>query len=171
MTLMQMLDLLGLSVVAAQTGWIVMLHRRLGALRTTLASAGEVVGQMDRAARLLDESSGGALATVKDKLGELDRKTAACRSAIQDMDACTVKAKDVAARLERALRSSPALRTYNRPAPMPREKAEPLGFDEHVRARAEAAIEVESETHDQLVQRILTAQMPIGQAVAGRGEA
>lgn len=137
MTLLQILDASGLAVLVAQSGWIVMLHRRLGHLRTTLDSAGTVIGQLDAAAQRLDASSGGIARKVKDGLTEVDGKLAACRSIAQELTIASRNAEEVAARLDQALRQNVRLNNARTAAP-PREAVEPLGFAARLGARGEA---------------------------------
>jgi hypothetical protein len=139
-------------------------------LRSTLSTAGDVVQQIDAAARRLDESSGTALAAVKEKLAELDRKTAASAAKTQEFDAVTRKAQAAADRLERALRSGrgripPATGT------VPREQVEPLGFTEHMAARSGGAAAENDAVPHELIQRILAAQMPLGGPAHAAGHA
>jgi hypothetical protein len=74
MTFVQILDAAALAVLAAQSGWIVMLYRRMGRLRVALDSAGDVIGQLDAASKRLDASAGGIAQKVKDGIGEVDGK-------------------------------------------------------------------------------------------------
>lgn len=174
MTPFDMLELLGFVLMAAQMGWIVMLHRRLGALRGALDGAPEVMAQIDAAARRLDEASGASLAAVKEKVAELDAKTQASVAKIQEFDAVTRKAKSVADRLERALRTGRPL-VPAAPAALPRERVEPLGFAELMQARQAQGTQAEADAEDpapaELAQRILAAQMPLAGAEAAASRA
>lgn len=161
MTLIAMLEVAGFALVAAQTGWIVMLHRRLGELRGSLSTAPDVAAALDAAARRLDDASGTTLASVKEKIAELDRKSAAFTTKAAEFDAVTKKAQAAADRLERALRSGKG-RIPPPLAPAPREGVEPLGFSEHMAARGAAPIPESEALPHELIQRILSAQMPLG---------
>jgi ABC-type transporter Mla subunit MlaD len=127
MTFVQILDAAALAVLAAQSGWIVMLYRRMGRLRVALDSAGDVIGQLDAASKRLDASAGGIAQKVKDGLGEVDGKITACRRVAQELTAASRQAEEVAARLDQALRQNRKLQHARAAAP-PRELAEPLGL-------------------------------------------
>jgi hypothetical protein len=127
MTFVQILDAAALAVLAAQSGWIVMLYRRMGRLRIALDSAGDVIGQLDAASKRLDASAGGIVQKVKDGIGEVDGKITACRRVAQELTAASRQAEEVAARLDQALRQNRKLQHARAAAP-PRELAEPLGL-------------------------------------------
>ncbi|MBC9207765.1 hypothetical protein IBL26_13045 [Roseomonas aerophila] len=127
MTFVQILDAAALAVLAAQSGWIVMLYRRMGRLRVALDSAGDVIGQLDAASKRLDASAGGIVQKVKDGIGEVDGKITACRRVAQELTAASRQAEEVAARLDQALRQNRKLQHARAAAP-PRELAEPLGL-------------------------------------------
>lgn len=127
MTFVQILDAAALAVLAAQSGWIVLLYRRMGRLRVALDSAGDVIGQLDAASRRLDASAGGIVQKVKDGIGEVDGKITACRRVAQELNAASRQAEEIAARLDQALRQNRKLQAARAAAP-PRELAEPLGL-------------------------------------------
>ncbi|MDB5369471.1 MAG: hypothetical protein JWP20_1029 [Roseomonas sp.] len=135
MTFVQILDAAALAVLAAQAGWIAMLYRRMGRLRTALDTAGDVVGQIDAASKRLDASAGGIVQKVKDGIGEVDSKITACRRVAQELTAASRQAEEVATRLDQALRLNRKLQTARAAAP-PRELAEPLGLAERLAGRA-----------------------------------
>lgn len=170
MTTFAMLEVVGFALMAAQTGWIVMLHRRLGELRSSLSTAPDVVASIDAAARRHDETSGTALASVKEKIAELDRKSALFTTKAAEFDAVTKKAQSAADRLERALRSGKG-RIPPAPVPAPREGVEPLGFSEHMAARGSAPPPESEALPHELIQRILSAQMPLGTPASGLADA
>jgi hypothetical protein len=130
----QILDAAALAVLAAQSGWIVLLYRRMGRLRVALDSAGDVIGQLDAASRRLDTSAGGIVQKVKDGIGEVDGKIQACRRVAQELTAASRQAEEVAARLDQALRQNRKLQNARAAAP-PRELAEPLGLAERLAGR------------------------------------
>jgi PAS domain-containing protein len=134
----QILDAVALTVLAAQSGWIVLLYRRMGRLRVALDSAGDVIGQLDAASKRLDVSAGGIVQKVKDGIGEVDGKIQACRRVAQELTAASRQAEEVAARLDQALRQNRKLQAARAAAP-PRELAEPLGLAERLAGRAIAA--------------------------------
>ncbi|RKK01580.1 hypothetical protein, partial [Teichococcus wenyumeiae] len=130
----QILDAAALAVLAAQSGWIVLLYRRMGRLRVALDSAGDVIAQLDAASRRLDHSAGGIVQKVKDGIGEVDGKIQACRRVAQELTAASRQAEEVAARLDQALRQNRKLQAARAAAP-PRELAEPLGLAERLAGR------------------------------------
>lgn len=130
----QILDATALAVLAAQSGWIAMLYRRMGRLRTALDSAGDVIGQLDAASKRLDASAGGIAQKVRDGIGEVDGKITACRRVAQELNAASRQAEEVAARLDQALRQNRKLQTARAAAP-PRALAEPLGLAERLAGR------------------------------------
>lgn len=130
----QILDATALAVLAAQSGWIAMLYRRMGRLRTALDSAGDVIAQLDAASRRLDASAGGIAQKVRDGIGEVDGKITACRRVAQELNAASRQAEEVAARLDQALRQNRKLQTARAAAP-PRALAEPLGLAERLAGR------------------------------------
>ncbi len=160
MTLLQILDASGLALLTAQSGWIILLHRRLGHLRTTLDSAGTVIGQLDAAAQRLDASSGGITRKVKDGLAEVDGKLTACRNIAQELTIASRNAEEVAARLDQALRQNFKLNNARTAAP-PRENVEPLGFAARLSARGEAppAAEAARPAQAALAQQLLAAEL------------
>ncbi len=127
MTYLQILDAAALAVLVAQSGWIVLLYRRMGRLRVALDSAGDVIGQLDAASRRLDASAGGIVQKVKDGIGEVDSKIGACRKVAQELTVASRQAEEIAARLDQALRQNRKLQNARAAAP-PRELAEPLGL-------------------------------------------
>jgi hypothetical protein len=131
----QILDAAALAVLAAQSGWIVLLYRRMGRLRVALDSAGDVVGQLDAASKRLDASSGTIVQKVRDGIGEVDGKIQACRRVAQELTAASRQAEEVAARLDQALRQNRKLQAARAAAP-PRELAEPLGLAERLAGRS-----------------------------------
>lgn len=168
MTLLQILDASGLALLAAQSGWIVLLHRRLGHLRTTLDSAGAVIGQLDAAAQRLDASSGGIARKVKDGLTEVDGKLAACRHIAQELTLASRNAEEVAARLDQALRQNFKLNNARTAAPA-RENVEPLGFAARLSTRGETPrmVETAGPAPVALAQRLLAEELtraPLPQA-------
>ncbi|MFC7611442.1 hypothetical protein [Teichococcus aestuarii] len=126
MTLTQILDASALTVLAAQAGWIALLYRRMGRLRSALEGAGEVIAQLDEASRRLDASAGGIVQKVRDGIAEVDSKITACRRLSQELSAASRNAEEVALRLDRALRQNRKLNAARAAAP-PRELVEPLG--------------------------------------------
>jgi hypothetical protein len=130
----QILDAAALAVLAAQSGWILLLYRRMGRLRVALDSAGDVIGQLDAASKRLDHSAGGIVQKVKDGIGEVDGKIQACRRVAQELTAASRQAEEVAARLDQALRQNRKLQHARAAAP-PRELAEPLGLAERLAGR------------------------------------
>jgi hypothetical protein len=141
MTFVQILDAAALAVLAAQSGWIVMLYRRMGRLRVALDSAGDVIGQLDAASKRLDASAGGIVQKVKDGIGEVDGKITACRRVAQELTAASRQAEEVAARLDQALRQNRKLQTARAAAP-PRELAEPLGLAARLAGRPAPVLDV-----------------------------
>lgn len=137
MNLTQILDASALAVLAAQAGWIGLLYRRMGRLRTALEGAGEVVGQLDEASRRLDDSAGGIVRKVRDGLAEVDSKIGTCRRLAQDLTSASRHAEEVATRLDQALRQNRRLQSARAAAP-PRELAEPLGLAERLASRPPA---------------------------------
>lgn len=136
----QILDAAALAVLAAQSGWIVLLYRRMGRLRVALDSAGDVIAQLDAASKRLDTSAGGIVQKVKDGIGEVDGKIQACRRVAQELTAASRQAEEVAARLDQALRQNRKLQAARAAAP-PRELAEPLGLAERLAGRGTPALE------------------------------
>lgn len=134
----QILDAAALAVLAAQSGWIALLYRRMGRLRVALDSAGDVIAQLDMASRRLDNSAGGIVQKVKDGIGEVDGKIQACRRVAQELTAASRQAEEVAARLDQALRQNRKLQAARAAAP-PRELAEPLGLAERLAGRGAPA--------------------------------
>lgn len=141
MTYLQILDAAALAVLAAQSGWIVMLYRRMGRLRVALDSAGDVIGQLDAASKRLDNSAGGIVQKVKDGIGEVDSKISACRKVAQELTAASRQAEEIAARLDQALRQNRKLQTARAAAP-PRELAEPLGLAARLAGRHAPVLEM-----------------------------
>ena len=139
MTLTQILDASALAVLAAQAGWIGLLYRRMGRLRTALDGAGDVIGQLDEASRRLDRSAGGIVQKVRDGIGEVDSKLGACRRLVQELSTASRQAEEVAARLDQALRQNRRLNSARAAAP-PRELAEPLGLAERLAGRPAPAL-------------------------------
>lgn len=139
MTLLQILDASGLALLSGQGVWIALLYRRMGRLRTSLESAGEVVTQLDAASRRLDTSAGGIVQRVKDGIAEVDSKIAACRRIAQELTGASRHAEEIATRLDQALRQSRKLHTARAAAP-PREAVEPRGFAERLAARTGAPL-------------------------------
>ncbi|EHL99826.1 hypothetical protein HMPREF9946_02972 [Acetobacteraceae bacterium AT-5844] len=140
-TYLQILDAAALAVLAAQSGWIVMLYRRMGRLRVALDSAGDVIGQLDAASKRLDNSAGGIVQKVKDGIGEVDSKISACRKVAQELTAASRQAEEIAARLDQALRQNRKLQTARAAAP-PRELAEPLGLAARLAGRHAPVLEM-----------------------------
>jgi len=136
MNLLQILDASGLAILTAQSGWIVLLYRRMGSLRTALGQAGAVIEQLDAASQRLDLSASGIARKVKDGLSEIDTKLNSCRHIAQELTIASRNAEEVAARLDQALRQSRKLSAARTTAP-PRELVEPLGFAEKIAARLE----------------------------------
>ncbi|MCI0754758.1 hypothetical protein [Teichococcus vastitatis] len=134
MNLTQILDASALAVLAAQAGWIGLLYRRMGRLRTSLESAGAVVGQLDAASRRLDDSAGGVVQKVRDGLAEVDSKIGACRRLSQELTTASRHAEEVATRLDQALRQNRKLQSARAAAP-PRELVEPIGLAERLAGR------------------------------------
>lgn len=134
MTLTQILDASALTVLAAQAGWIALLYRRMGRLRSALEGAGEVIAQLDEASRRLDASAGGIVQKVRDGIAEVDSKITACRRLSQELSAASRNAEDVALRLDQALRQNRKLHAARAAAP-PRELVEPLGLAERLSTR------------------------------------
>jgi hypothetical protein len=141
----QILDAAALAVLAAQSGWIVLLYRRMGRLRVALDSAGDVITQLDAASKRLDTSAGGIVQKVKDGIGEVDGKIQACRRVAQELTAASRQAEEVAARLDQALRQNRKLQAA-RAAALPRELAEPLGLAERLAGRGAPVLEAEAAT-------------------------
>jgi len=141
MTFVQILDAAALAVLAAQSGWIVMLYRRMGRLRVALDSAGDVIGQLDAASKRLDASAGGIVQKVKDGIGEVDGKITACRRVAQELNAASRQAEEVAARLDQALRQNRKLQHARAAAP-PRELAEPLGLAARLAGRPGPVLDI-----------------------------
>jgi PAS domain-containing protein len=141
----QILDAAALAVLAAQSGWIVLLYRRMGRLRVALDSAGDVITQLDAASKRLDTSAGGIVQKVKDGIGEVDGKIQACRRVAQELTAASRRAEEVAARLDQALRQNRKLQAARAAAP-PRELAEPLGLAERLAGRGAPVLEAEAAT-------------------------
>jgi hypothetical protein len=141
----QILDAAALAVLAAQSGWIVLLYRRMGRLRVALDSAGDVITQLDAASKRLDTSAGGIVQKVKDGIGEVDGKIQACRRVAQELTAASRQAEEVAARLDQALRQNRKLQAARAAAP-PRELAEPLGLAERLAGRGAPVLEAEAAT-------------------------
>ncbi|MFC3126160.1 hypothetical protein ACFOD4_13915 [Pseudoroseomonas globiformis] len=139
MNLTQILDASALAVLAAQAGWIGLLYRRMGRLRTTLEGAGAVIGQLDTASRRLDDSAGGIVQKVRDGIAEVDSKIGACRRLSQELTTASRHAEEVATRLDQALRQNRRLQTARAAAP-PRELAEPLGLAERLAGREDRAL-------------------------------
>lgn len=137
MNLTQILDASALAVLAAQAGWIGLLYRRMGRLRTALEGAGTVVGQLDEASRRLDDSAGGIVRKVRDGLAEVDSKIGTCRRLAQELTSASRHAEEVATRLDQALRQNRRLQSARAAAP-PRELAEPLGLAERLAGRPPA---------------------------------
>jgi hypothetical protein len=133
----QVLDAAALAVLAAQSGWIGLLYRRMGRLRQSLDGAGAVVGQLDAASRRLDASAGGIAQKVRDGIGEVDSKITACRRVAQELTTASRQAEEVAARLDQALRQNRKLQSARAAAP-PRSLAEPLGLAERLAGRPAA---------------------------------
>jgi PAS domain-containing protein len=141
----QILDAAALAVLAAQSGWIVLLYRRMGRLRVALDSAGDVITQLDAASKRLDTSAGGIVQKVKDGIGEVDGKIQACRRVAQELTAASRQAEEVAARLDQALRQNRKLQAARAAAP-PHELAEPLGLAERLAGRGAPVLEAEAAT-------------------------
>ncbi|MBO1076060.1 hypothetical protein [Roseomonas marmotae] len=141
MTFVQILDAGAIAVLVAQSGWILLLYRRMGRLRVALDSAGDVIDQLDAASRRLDGSAGGIVQKVKDGIGEVDSKIQACRRVAQELTAASRQAEEVAARLDQALRQNRRLQAARAAAP-PRELAEPLGLAERLAGRAPPLLEL-----------------------------
>lgn len=139
MTLTQILDASALTVLAAQAGWIALLYRRMGRLRTALEGAGAVIAQLDDASRRLDASAGGIVQKVRDGIAEVDSKITACRRLSQELSAASRNAEEVALRLDQALRQNRKLQAARAAAP-PRELAEPIGLAERLSARPAAPL-------------------------------
>lgn len=139
MTLTQILDASALTVLAAQAGWIALLYRRMGRLRSALEGAGEVIAQLDEASRRLDASAGGIVQKVRDGIAEVDSKITACRRLSQELSAASRNAEEVALRLDQALRQNRKLQAARAAAP-PRELVEPLGLADRLSARPAPAL-------------------------------
>ncbi|MBC9177926.1 hypothetical protein [Pseudoroseomonas ludipueritiae] len=146
----QILDAAALTVLAAQSGWIVLLYRRMGRLRVALDSAGDVIEQLDAASRRLDNSAGGIVQKVRDGIGEVDGKIQACRRVAQELTAASRQAEEVAARLDQALRQNRKLQAARAAAP-PRELAEPLGLAERLAGRGAPASVLDAEVDKPLL--------------------
>ncbi|MCG7361940.1 hypothetical protein MHZ93_11785 [Roseomonas sp. ACRSG] len=146
----QILDAAALAVLAAQSGWIVLLYRRMGRLRVALDSAGDVIAQLDAASRRLDNSAGGIVQKVRDGIGEVDGKIQACRRVAQELTAASRQAEEVAARLDQALRQNRKLQAARAAAP-PRELAEPLGLAERLAGRGAPASLLDAEVDKPLL--------------------
>ncbi|MBO1080540.1 hypothetical protein [Roseomonas haemaphysalidis] len=138
----QILDAAALAVLAAQSGWIGLLYRRMGRLRSALDSAGDVIGQLDAASKRLDASAGGIAQKVRDGIGEVDGKITACRRVAQELNAASRQAEEVATRLDQALRQNRKLQAARAAAP-PRALAEPLGLAERLAGRPATAAVLE----------------------------
>jgi hypothetical protein len=139
MTLLQILDAAGLVVLTAQGGWILLLYRRMGRLRSALESAGDVVGSLDEASRRLDASAGGIVGRVREGIAEIDSKIVSCRKLSQDLSVSARNAEEVAARLDQALRLNRRLQQARAAAP-PRELVAPLGLAERLSAAPAEAL-------------------------------
>jgi hypothetical protein len=139
MTLLQILDASGLVVLTAQGGWILLLYRRMGRLRSALESAGDVVGSLDEASRRLDASAGGIVGRVRDGIAEIDSKILSCRKLSQDLSVSARNAEEVATRLDQALRLNRRLQQARAAAP-PRELVAPLGLAERLSAAPAEAL-------------------------------
>jgi hypothetical protein len=139
MTLLQILDAAGLVVLTAQGGWILLLYRRMGRLRSALESAGDVVGSLDEASRRLDASAGGIVGRVRDGIAEIDSKILSCRKLSQDLSVSARNAEEVASRLDQALRLNRRLQQARAAAP-PRELVAPLGLAERLSAAPAEAL-------------------------------
>jgi ABC-type transporter Mla subunit MlaD len=135
----QIMDATALAVLAAQSGWIGLLYRRMGRLRSALDSAGDVIGQLDAASRRLDASAGDIAQKVRDGIGEVDGKITACRRVAQELNAASRQAEEVATRLDQALRQNRKLQAARAAAP-PRSLAEPLGLAERLAGRPAATV-------------------------------
>ncbi|MFC4167949.1 hypothetical protein [Teichococcus aestuarii] len=144
MTLTQILDASALTVLAAQAGWIALLYRRMGRLRSALEGAGEVIAQLDEASRRLDASAGGIVQKVRDGIAEVDSKITACRRLSQELSAASRNAEEVALRLDQALRQNRKLNAARAAAP-PRELVEPLGLADRLSARPAPAFPASAE--------------------------
>ncbi|MFC7611566.1 hypothetical protein [Teichococcus aestuarii] len=144
MTLTQILDASALTVLAAQAGWIALLYRRMGRLRSALEGAGEVIAQLDEASRRLDASAGGIVQKVRDGIAEVDSKITACRRLSQELSAASRNAEEVALRLDQALRQNRKLNAARAAAP-PRELVEPLGTADRLSARPAPAFPASAE--------------------------
>lgn len=131
MMLTQILDATALVVLAAQSGWILLLYRRMGRLRLALEGAGAVILQLDEAARRLDGSAGGIVQKVRDGIAEVDSKINACRRVAQELNAASRNAEDVAAKLDQSLRQNRRLQQARAGTP-PREMVAPLGLAERL---------------------------------------
>ena len=139
MTLTQILDAAALLLLTAQAGWILLLYRRMGRLRTALEGAGAVIAQLDEASRRLDASAGGIVQKVRDGIAEVDSKINACRRVAQELNAASRQAEDVAAKLDQSLRQNRKLQQARAAAP-PRELVEPLGLAERLAERGPAPL-------------------------------
>ncbi len=171
MTLLQILDASGLAILTAQSGWIVLLYRRMGSLRTALGQAGTVIAQLDAASQRLDLSASGIARKVKEGLTEVDSKLNSCRHIAQELTIASRNAEEVAARLDQALRQSRKLNNARVAAP-PRELVEPLGFAEKLAARLESPSPVEFRQPEQILAAELTfAPAPGPAAVAELAQA